>query len=144
MSMAFIYDDFINSYNEFSGIPEQSVSNIGNIEDRILSETYWGNLRCHALFLRTAHRLAIRFNIGKILKTLGMKNGTSTAQVTSKSASNASLSESAELNAFARSENPVWADFGRTEYGLEYLRLLEEVMPEGNVILSRRIGNVLY
>lgn len=142
--MAFIYDDFINAYPEFSGVPENAVSNVGNVEDTILSDTYWGNLRCHALQLRTAHRLALRFNIGKILKTLGMKNGTNSAQVTSKSASNASLSESSELNAFARSENPVWADFGRTEYGLEYLRLLEEVMPEGNVILSGSVGNVIY
>ena len=142
--MAFIYDDFINAYQEFSGVPQNAVSNVGNVEDRILSDTYWGDLRCHALQLRTAHRLALRFNIGKILKTLGMKNGTNSAQVTSKSASNASLSESSELNAFARSENPIWADFGRTEYGLEYLRLLEEVMPEGNVILSGSVGNVIY
>lgn len=142
--MAFIYDDFITAYPEFSDIPQEAVSNVGNVQDRILSDKYWGNLRCHALQLRTAHRLALRFNIGKILKTLGMKDGTSSAQVTSKSASNASLSESAELNAFARSENPIWADFGRTEYGLEYLRLLEEVMPEGNIILSGSVGNVIY
>lgn len=141
--MAFIYDDFIKAYQEFSGIPESSVSNIGNVEDRILSDTSWGCLRCHALQLRTAHRLALRFNIGRIVKQLGMKNGSSSAQVTSKSASNASLSESAELNAFARSENPIWADFGRTEYGLEYLRLLEEIMQEGHVILSRSVQDVI-
>lgn len=141
--MAFIYDDFIKAYQEFSGIPEDSVSNIGNVEDRILSDTAWGCLRCHALQLRTAHRLALRFNIGRIVKQLGMKNGSSSAQVTSKSASNASLSESAELNAFARSENPIWADFGRTEYGLEYLRLLEEIMQEGHVILSRSVQDVI-
>ena len=142
--MAFIYDDFINAYPEFSGLPANAVGNVGTVEDRILSDHSWGNLRCHALFLRTAHRLALRFNLGKILKTLGMNNGASSAQVTSKSASNASLSESSELNALARSENPLWADFGRTEYGLEYLRLLEEVMPEGNVILSGSVGNVIY
>ena len=142
--MAFVYNDFITEYPEFESVREPAVEAVGKTEDCILSETYWGCLRSHALHLRTAHRLALRFNIGKILKTLGMKNGTSSAQVTSKSASNASLSESSELNAFARSENPVWADFGRTEYGLEYLRLLEEVMPEGNVILSGSVGNVIY
>lgn len=142
--MAFIYKDFIEAYPEFSELSENSVSNVGNVEDRILSDNAWGCLRCHALQLRTAHRLALRFNIGRILKTLGMKNGASSAQVTSKSASNASLSESSELNAFARSENPIWADFGRTEYGLEYLRLLEEVMPEGNVILARSVKDVVY
>jgi len=142
--MAFIYDEFILAYPEFGEIAVNAVSNVGDREDMILSDTAWGNLRCHALYLRTAHRLALRFNIGKIYKTLGMKNGASSAITTSKSASNASLSESSELNAFARSENPLWADFGRTEYGLEYLRLLEEIMPEGNVILSRSVGDVLY
>ena len=141
--MAFIYDDFINVYPEFSEVPSSAVTNIGNIEDRILSDTYWGNLRCHALALRTAHRVALRYNIGKVYNALGMKNASNSAQVTSKSASNASLSESSELNAFARSENPAWADFGRTEYGLEYLRLLEEVMPEGNVILSGSVRDVI-
>ena len=141
--MAFIYDDFINVYPEFSEVPASAVTNIGNIEDRILSDTYWGNLRCHALALRTAHRVALRYNIGKVYNALGMKNASNSAQVTSKSASNASLSESSELNAFARSENPAWADFGRTEYGLEYLRLLEEVMPEGNVILSGSVRDVI-
>lgn len=141
--MAFSYEKFIGEYPEFGDVEYSAVESTGNIEDCILSPTYWGYLRCHALHLRTAHRLALRFNIGRICKTLGMKNGSSSAQVTSKSASNASLSESSELNAFARSENPVWADFGRTEYGLEYLRLLEEVMPEGNVILSGSIQDVL-
>lgn len=141
--MAFIYDDFINVYPEFSEVPSSAVTNIGNTEDRILSDTYWGNLRCHALALRTAHRVALRYNVGKVYNALGMKNASNSAQVTSKSASNASLSESSELNAFARSENPVWADFGRTEYGLEYLRLLEEVMPEGNVILSGSVRDVI-
>lgn len=141
--MAFIYVDFIGAYPEFAELSEDSVTNVGNVEDAILSDVYWGDLRCHALQLRTAHRLALRFNIGKIYNKLGMKNSGSTAQTTSKSASNASLSESSELNAFARSENPIWADFGRTEYGLEYLRLLEEVMPEGNVILSRSVKDVV-
>lgn len=56
---------------------------------------------------------------------------------TSKSASNASLSESTELNAFVRSDNPLWADFGRTNYGLEYLSLLEETLPYSKVVYSR-------
>ena len=135
--MAFRYDDFIGEYPEFSEIQTNIVETTGKVENCILSETYWGCLRCHALHLRTAHRLALRFNIGKIYKQLGMKNGSNSAQTTSKSASNSSLSESSELNAFARSENPVWA-----EYGLEYLRLLEEVMPEGNVILARNVKDV--
>lgn len=142
--MAFIYNEFISAYPEFAEIPQEAVVNVGETENCILSDTAWGCLRNHALQLRTAHRLAVRFNIGKLVKTLGMRNGSSTATVTSKSASNASLSESSQLNAFAQSDNPIWADFGRTEYGLEYLRLLNEIMPQGNVILSRSIQDVIY
>lgn len=142
--MAFDYTGFITEFPEFSQVQKPAVMQRGCIEDNILSETAWGDLRCHALNLRVAHRLAIRFNIGKIYKTLGMKNGSSSGITTSKSASNASLSESTELNSFVRSDNPLWADFGRTEYGMEYLRLLEEIMPEGNVILSRSVGDAIY
>ena len=142
--MAFNYGDFIAEFPEFTNINQTVVEKRGHIEDEILSLTAWGDLREHALNLRVAHRLGLRYNIGKVYKTLGMKNGSSSAITTSKSASNASLSESSELNAFTRSDNPLWADFGRTEYGLEYLRLLEEIMPEGNVILSRSVGNAIY
>lgn len=141
--MAFSYGGFVMEFPEFSQVNQALVIQRGCIEDNILSEHSWGNLRCHALNLRVAHRLALKFNIGKIYKQLGMKNGASSAITTSKSASNASLSESSELNAFVRSDNPIWADFGRTEYGIEYLRLLQEIMPEGNVILSRSVGDVL-
>lgn len=139
----YIDDQFLEEYPEFANVPEMARVSVGKREDHILSDTAWGCLRCHALFLRVAHRLALRYNIGKDLRTNGMKDTTNSGMVTSKSASNASLSESSELNSFARSENPIWADFGRTEYGLEYLHLLEETMPEGNVILSRSVADVL-
>ena len=142
--MAFCYGEFIKSYPEFSQIDPKVVIHRGCIEDRILSDNTWGDLRCHALDLRVAHRLGIKFNIGTQYNKLGMKNASNSAITTSKSASNASLSESSELNAFVRSDNPLWADFGRTQYGIEYIRLLEEIMPHGNVILSRSVGDVLY
>lgn len=142
--MAFSYGGFIMEFPEFSQINQALVTQRGCIEDNILSTNNWGNLRCHALNLRVAHRLGLKFNIGTRYKQLGMKNAANSAITTSKSASNASLSESSQLNAFTQSDNPLWADFGRTQYGIEYLRLLEEIMPYGNVILSRSVGDVLY
>ena len=142
--MAFDYQCFITEFPEFSEVPDAVVQQRGIIEDEILSDHSWGKIRCHALNLRVAHRLGLRYNIGVVAKNLGIRNGSSSAITTSKSASNASLSESSELNAFVRSDNPLWADFGRTQFGLEYLRLLLELMPEGNVILSRSVGNVIY
>ena len=133
---------FLEEYPEFSEIKQPAVCAVGCREDNIVSDYSFGNLREHAVFLRTAHRLALRFNIGTIYKINGLRNGASSAITTSKSASNASLSESSELNAFSRSDNPVWADFGRTEYGLEYLSLLEETMLESQVVYSPRVSDV--
>ena len=142
--MAFNYTYFLSEFPEFSAISSDVIRHRGCIEDDILSDSSWGNLRCHALNLRVAHRLALRYNIGPAARQAGVNNGSSSAIVTSKSASNASLSESSELNAFVRSDDPIWADFGRTEYGLEYLGLLSELMARGQVILSRGVGDAFY
>lgn len=133
---------FLEEYPEFSGLSQTAVTATGTREDDIVSDHSFGDLREHAVFLRTAHRLALRFNIGSIYGTKGLRNGASSAITTSKSASNASLSESSELNAFVRSDNPIWADFGRTQYGLEYLSLLEETMLHSQVVYSPRVSDV--
>lgn len=133
---------FLKEYPEFVQINPCAIVSTGTREDDIVSDSSFGELREHAVFLRTAHRLALRFNITKQYQINGMRNGASSGQVTSKSASNASLSESTELNAFVRSDNPLWADFGRTIYGLEYLSLLEETMPYSKVVYSRSVADV--
>lgn len=133
---------FLAEYPEFADITQTAVTATGQREDDIVSDHAFGNLREHAVFLRTAHRLALRFNIGTIYSKKGLRNGASSAITTSKSASDASLSESSELNAFVRSDNPLWADFGRTAYGLEYLSLLEETMLHSQVVYSPRVSDV--
>lgn len=133
---------FLAEYPEFANITQTAVNATGQREDNVVSDKYFGDLREHAVFLRTAHRLALRFNIGTIYKTNGLRNGASSGITTSKSASNSSLSESTELNAFVRSDNPIWADFGRTNYGIEYLSLLEETMPHSQVVYSPRVSDV--
>jgi len=142
--MAFDYDKFLSCFPEFNAISPDAVRHIGCVEDCILSDTAWGKIRCYALNLRVAHRLALRYNIGKEASAQGVRNGSGSGIVTSKSASNSSLSESTELNSFVRSDDPIQADFGRTMYGLEYLRLLAELMERGNVIISKDVRNVIY
>lgn len=134
--------EFLCMYPEFEGLQQAAVNGVGQREDSIVSDHAFGDLRQHAVFLRTAHRLALRFNIGKQYGLKGLRNGATTGITTSKSASNSSLSESTELNAFVRSDNPLWADFGRTEYGLEYLSLLEETLPQSQVVYSPRVSDV--
>lgn len=133
---------FLAEYPEFADITQTAVTATGQREDDIVSDHAFGDLRQHAVFLRTAHRLALRFNIGKQYGIKGLRNGATTGITTSKSASNSSLSESTELNAFVRSDNPLWADFGRTEYGLEYLSMLEETLPQSQVVYSPRVSDV--
>lgn len=142
MSQDFEINTFLTMYPEFVQIDKCAISGIGQREDMIVSDTSWGELRQHALFLRIAHRLALRFNVGRQYRAGGLNNAANSGIVTSKSASNSSLSESTELNAFVRSDNPLWADFGRTAYGLEYLSLLEENMPESKVVYSRSVLDV--
>lgn len=133
---------FWHEYPEFNSIEQAAVTAAGNREDSIVSDTAFGDLREHAVFLRTAHRLALRFNIGKQYGVKGLRNGANSGITTSKSASNSSLSESTELNAFVRSDNPLWADFGRTLYGMEYLSMLEENLPVSQVVTSPRVSDV--
>lgn len=133
---------FTHEYPEFNVVEKSAVTTTGNREDSIVSDTAFGDLREHAVFLRTAHRLALRFNVGKQYGIKGLRNGASSGITTSKSASNSSLSESTELNAFVRSDNPLWADFGRTLYGMEYLSMLEETLPQSQVVISPRVPDV--
>lgn len=142
MSSDFDINVFLTMYPEFVQVDKCAIEAVGTREDMIVSDSSWGELRQHALFLRIAHRLALRFNIGKQYKRYGMRDSANSGMVTSKSASNSSLSESSQLNAFAQSDNPIWADFGRTAYGLEYLSLLEENMVESQVVYSRRVIDV--
>lgn len=134
--------EFLCMYPEFDSLQQAAVNGVGKREDSIVSDHAFGDLRKHAVYLRTAHRLALRFNIGKQYGIKGLRNGATTGITTSKSASNSSLSESTELNAFVRSDNPLWADFGRTEYGLEYLSMLEETLPQSQVVYSPRVSDV--
>lgn len=66
--MSFDYAQFIAVYPEFSDIPQATVEFKGNLGDKILSDTSWGDVRDEALFLWTAHRLALEYNIAKALK----------------------------------------------------------------------------
>lgn len=139
--MSYDIDLFLKIYPEFSELPKEAIEYELSLADRILSDYSWGEYRNDALFLRAAHYLGVRFNIGLALKNQG-KNGINSGMATSMSASNATLSQTNALNAFVQSDNPIWADFGRTTFGLGYLSLLAQVMEYGQVIKSPGIGYV--
>lgn len=135
--MAFEYEKFILAYPEFAGLQQSAVQYRGTFSDRLIHNTNWGDFREDAVFLFTAHCLGVEYNIGTELKKLG-KNASmlNSGLASSISASNASLSQSFVNNALVTSDNPLFADLGRTIYGLRYLELMQMCMLYGYAVLS--------
>ena len=90
------------------------------------------------VYLRTAHYLALRFNIAEGLAAAGVNSEmTETGAVSSMSASVGSLSITKANSALLSSDNAFEADLSRTRYGLEFLSLLEMVVAPAQVVISR-------
>lgn len=135
--MAFVYDDFVEAYPEFGKLPESGVKYRGSFADRFVSKTTFGEFRTDAVYLYTAHCLAIEYNITSALKGVGKNSSMlNTGIAGSISASNASLSQSFINNSLVTSDNPLFADLGRTVYGLRFLELLMLAADYGYAVLS--------
>lgn len=135
--MAFVYVDFIKAYPEFAGIEQSAINYRGCFADRFVSDTTFGEFRTDAVFLFAAHCLAIEFNISSGLANAGKNSSMlNTGVASSISASNASLSQSFVNNSLITSDNPLFADLGRTVYGLRFLELLQMCALYGYVVLS--------
>lgn len=134
-------DFFLKIYPEFQNVPQEAVEWELESADLILSDTSWGKYRTRALYLRAAHNLGLEYDIGLSRIEAGKNQGITSGLTTGYSASNASLSKNMQMNAFATSDDPIAADFGRTTYGLKYLSLLAECMEYGKVVKSGQIIN---
>ena len=131
------YASFIGRYPEFSGIPQAAVEDQLEFSAMTLAPAAWGKWWLRACWLFTAHYLAVRFNISAALFANGMRSPTaSIGTVTSKSANTSGISEGSVTSGLVTSDNAIDADFGRTEYGLQYLSLLDMVIPPGHVVFS--------
>jgi hypothetical protein len=134
------YAEFIALYPEFTSISSPAVSAILVRESTLLSETNWDKFWYHAICLMTAHRLALRFNISSAVSAAGMRSPLSSIQtVNNRSASPDSLSESSATSSLITGENAFNADLARTEYGLEFLSLMQTVISPVDVIVSSDI-----
>ena len=136
------YEEFIEHYPEFaessSGIPPRSAVEYkleqGNIT---LSRHEWGAYWHFAVELWTAHYIALRFNISPNFSAKGLQNLDSVVGVSqSMSAGSSNLSESRTMPAMLNSQNPFYADMARTEYGMEFLSLMQAVISPAGIVLS--------
>jgi len=145
------YSQFIEHYPEFSAtlpefvpigsvwivIPKAPVEHQLTKGNITLSRQEWDRYWSFAVELWTAHYLALRFNIQPNLTALNLRNiNTVIGVAQSMSAGNTSLSESRTNPAMLNSENPFYADFARTEYGLEFLSLMQSVISPAGIVLS--------
>lgn len=131
------YDKFIEWYPEFEDVPKGAVERQLDLSNMTLSENAWGKWWNQACGLFTAHYLAVRYNISEALHANGVRSATSSVGVTTnKSANTNGISEGVAVSGLVTGTDPLEADFGRTSYGLEYLSLMEMVIPAGNVIFS--------
>ena len=132
----YVYETFIEDYPEFAGLPEAAVKRVIGQSVLMLAEKVWGKWFHMAQGLWTAHYLALAYDIAAACAELGMKSPTDMGAVTSLSASTSSLSISRSTSAMLTGDDPIAADFGRTAYGMQYLNILETVIPPVAVVYS--------
>lgn len=130
------YEQFIEDFPEFSQVPAGAV-NRQLAMSNTLSRSAWGRWWTFAVELFTAHYLAVRFKITSAINENGLNNPYDAANVTTnKSANTNGISEGNAPSQLLTGENPITADLARTEYGLEYLSLMNMVVAPGNIVYS--------
>lgn len=133
-----LYAEFTATFPEFAGVPQTAAGFRLDLSARLLSEASLGKWWKYAVFLLTAHYLALRFDLSDQMMEAGVNPGLgSSGAVTEVSASTGGLSQKMAGNALATGGDPLGADLARTSYGLEYLSLLERVVGPGGVVVSR-------
>ena len=126
--MSVTVEAFRAAFPEFADVPDAAVAGALETASLLWNPGRLGKFWERIVMLSVAHRLAVRFNIGR-----GMK-GAEAGVVNSQSASTSSLSVTNANNGMVTGTDPFQADYARTSYGLELLSLLELIMPRGYVV----------
>jgi hypothetical protein len=92
--------------------------------DDMLSDTAFGKARNLALALVAAHRLAIRYKI----TVPGMRNPATPGVLAGQGATTGGLNQQLAHSALVESAQAWRADYSRTNYGLQYLGLLDRTI----------------
>lgn len=138
MTGAELYPAFLEAYPEFANVPQSAAEMQLELAAAFVCQSALGKWWQHAVFLLAAHRLALRYPLNDAAQDAGLNPGlASSATVTSISASTSSLSQTIGQSSKTNSESAQEADLARTNYGLEYLALLETIAPMACVVISR-------
>lgn len=127
--MALTPQTFLTHYPEFSQVPPDAIAAGLAESELMLGRAVWGVWFDLAKALRTAHYLALDFDIAAPAAALGRKDPCETSTVTSMSAGVGSLSISKSTSALLSSDDPEAAGYARTTYGLKFMALMNAIIP---------------
>ena len=120
---------FLAEYPEFSGVSAPAVARRITQALATIDQGRMGIYYEDAVYLWSAHYLYLRFDISTGIDSEGLLDQENQGVTTSQSASTGGLSSSTSVSGLVSSLNPVEADFGRTNYGLQYMSLLRQTLP---------------
>ena len=140
--MAFDYSSFIAVFPEFTSIGATTVTFVGDFADEFLSKGAWGKWHTRAVWLLTAHKLALRYDVSPALAAIGMNQQSAQTIPLARKASTSSLSESGMASSLAKSDSAWLYDLSRTNYGIDLLELIELLMPAAQVVYSPPLINL--
>ena len=120
------YADFIEQFPAFSSLTEAQVNRALNLSSKLLDKSTWGDFYEEAVFLDSAHNLAIRIPAEQ--EGIAGSREAAAGQVNSVSAAGMSVSFS-QMNIQAGNYTDEW--YSKTSYGQEFLRLRSVVIPLG-------------
>jgi len=135
---------FIAEYPEFGApLPETAVERQLRQSALMLNPGAWGKWIEMARGLWTAHYLALEYDISAKILELGKHSPYDLGQTINMVANTNGLTQGKAPSLMLTGDNPLLADFGRTDYGLRYLNLLYTVVAPGDVVYSPDTSDTL-
>jgi len=134
--MPYDREAFIADYPEFADLPQGAVDRQLRQSRLMLNPAAWSKWLEMARGLWVAHYLALEYDISAKIRELGKRSPYDLGQTINMVANTNGLTLGKAPSLMLTGDNPLFADFGRTSYGIEYLNLLYTVVPSGDVVYS--------
>jgi hypothetical protein len=119
---------FLAQFPEFQAINVDAVQLQLDLASSLLSQGRLGVWWERLCFLRAAHYLSLRFDVSNQIDSEGLNSQENQGVVTSQSANTGGLSISTSVSALISGDNAIHGDMARTNYGLEYLSLMRQIL----------------
>ena len=119
---------FLSKYPEFSGVDPEAIQDQLDFATLSLSQGRLGAWYERLAYLWSAHYLYLRFDISALISDVGILEQENQGVTNSQSANTNGLSVTTTPTALVSGNNPLHADLARTNYGLQYLSILRQIL----------------